>query len=118
MIANQNRIVSNIPDWNEKQRYSVNKVVKHLGNYWQNISGINTEPTEDGNWINVSPTSSVSFNRILQWDGSSAIIVSSGYSGTVYNQSNSLFCTYSVVGTSLTILSNASADDILQLTSN
>ena len=57
------------------------------------------------------------FNKIIQWDGS-PITVITGYAGTVFNQSTSQFCTYTMSGAILTITANATAQDILIITSN
>lgn len=35
--------------WRPKARYSVNQTVTHGGSYWQNITGINDEPSESSN---------------------------------------------------------------------
>ncbi len=117
MIAIQNQIINNVPLHNPKGRYFVNKIVSLGGFIYQNITGANGDPTLEIDWAK-QPVSTTSFNKILQWDGTSTIPVPNGYSGTVYNQSTTQFCTYSVSGTILTITGNASGGDILQLTSN
>lgn len=40
------------PAWNIKKRYKVNNVVSHVGAEWQNITGINSEPSQTSpDWI-------------------------------------------------------------------
>ena len=68
-------------------------------------------------WIEIGGSNSANFNTIITYTGAT-ITVPSGYSGVVYNMSNSLFCTYTVVGTTLTIGSNAENGDILNFTNN
>ena len=58
-----------------------------------------------------------SLNKTILWDGNS-ITVPTGYAGTVFNQSTSQFCPYTLVGVVLTITANATAQDILIITSN
>ena len=58
-----------------------------------------------------------SFAKVVQWDGNT-ITVTTGYAGTVFNQSTSQFCTYTMSGAILTITANATAQDILIITSN
>ena len=58
-----------------------------------------------------------SFNKPILWNGGT-VIVPTGYAGTVFNQSTSQFCPYTLVGVVLTITANATAQDILLLTEN
>ena len=58
-----------------------------------------------------------SLNKTILWDGNT-ITVPTGYAGTVFNQSTSQFCPYTLVGVVLTITANATAQDILIITSN
>lgn len=48
------------PEWNAKARYRVTNTVIYAGNYWANVTGINSEPISGSdNWLllgSVSPT--------------------------------------------------------------
>lgn len=45
-MAETKKLKIESPDWNIKRRYKVNSVVSHIGSEWQNITGINTEPSQ------------------------------------------------------------------------
>lgn len=117
MAIEKNRFITNAPEYNSKRRYNVNNIVLFGGSKYQNITGGNGSPDLLIDWEK-QPENSSGYSKILQWDGSSTISVPIGYSGTVFNQSTSQFCEYSVISSNLTISTNASEGDILQLTSN
>ena len=85
MINSQNRFAKNIPTYNAKARYSVNKVVTDGADFYQNITGGNGTPSSLVDWIKLPSLTgggSGGFNKILQWDGTSTITVPTGYAGT------------------------------------
>jgi uncharacterized protein YhjY with autotransporter beta-barrel domain len=116
MITPINRFSNNIPIYNPKGRYCVNKIVTHEGLNYQNITGGNGTPSAEIDWKKQFVEQ---FNKILQWDGTSTITVPTGYSGTLFNMTSGKWGDYTVVGTTLTINpTTASTDDMLQFTSN
>lgn len=55
----QVQLKSQVATWNSKLRYRVKQVVEYNSGYWQNTTGINSEPIVNSpNWINVGTTSS------------------------------------------------------------
>ena len=117
MSVEQKRLLNNVVAYNSKRRYNVNDIVSLGGFIYQNINGGNGLPSSLVDWIKIVISSSTSFNSIVQWDGNT-ITVPTGYAGTVFNQSTSQFCPYTLVGVVLTITANATAQDILIITSN
>lgn len=47
-------LVNNYENWDAKRRYKINSTVSYNGNNWQNITGINSEPGTDNNWLNTN----------------------------------------------------------------
>ena len=111
-------IQNDVKEWSEKRRYKIGQLVSFSGATYQNATGMNSNPTDNTDWIRQT-SGLAGFNTIIQWNGTDTVTVPLGYSGTLWNMSRSNFSTYSVVGTDLTITGGtAEAGDIIQFTSN
>lgn len=62
--SNNNRV------WNNKLRLKPNEVVTHLGSYYQNMTGINSEPGIDDNWVHLGVSND---NQLVHTTGNEII---------------------------------------------
>lgn len=54
MATQRNKLINDSPLWNEKQRYKVNAIVVYNDIVYQNITGINSNPTLLNDWVKLS----------------------------------------------------------------
>lgn len=54
-MQNKSQLTNTNETWNAKKRYKINAVVTHLGNIYQNVTGINSEPGDGSDWYLFNP---------------------------------------------------------------
>ena len=49
-MQSKSTLINSNQVWNAKKRYKINEIVTHLGIVYQNITGVNTDPTLETDW--------------------------------------------------------------------